>query len=223
MIKRRILFAVVVCLICSTNNNNARAQATDAPNASSSSSENSGDENSFGKRPDGFILGGGLNWGIGTGASSTGSTASRTMNTIELNAAPGWQIGNWAPQLLVAYDFVGQNTKPADVTNTNLRGTGYLIGVGTTYHWTRWDFLAGIEFLGTFTQSEKSADDKVSAFTKPLGFRLGSSYYFKNNWSADALFHYVHYSTNTLGGSNRDISSDRMRFITLALGVSYHL
>jgi hypothetical protein len=215
--KTRFIFIIALaCLIFNAT------PAFAAAETSSTSSGNS-DENNFGKRPDGFVLAGGLNWGLGSAASTGGATQARTVNSVEATALPGWQIGNWAPRLVLNYDFTGQNTDPGTVGNTNLRGTGYLVGLGTTYHWTRWDFQGGLELFGTYTHGEKSSDGRTSSFSKPLGFRLGGSYYFKDHWSADALFHYVQYSSNSLGDTTSDISSDKVRFWVLALGVSYEL
>lgn len=177
----------------------------------------------FKGKEDGFALSAGLNWRYGSAASSTGSTEARSINTLDILAAPGWQMGALAPRLLLSYETTGQNVDPSTVKNTNVRGSGYLIGLGATYLISNINILFGLEGFGTYTQGEKDSNGNTSTFSLPFGARLGGSYFFTQNFSADAIFHYVQYSENKVGDVVTSISTNRMRFITFGIGASYHL
>src|SRR4051812_6270092 len=92
--------------------------------------QESSSENRFGVQ-------GGLLLGLGTMSNNSGNIPSRAMNILALEALPGYRFGNWMPGLYLQYGLVGQSADPATVSNQNLGGAGYLIGIGGTYDWNK--------------------------------------------------------------------------------------
>jgi hypothetical protein len=121
-----------------------------------------------------FGVSAGASWGLGKMKNSTESTASRTMNTFGVLVLPGYKA---LGMLLVGPEFeyrvVGQNTEPSEVSNTNLKGNGYLLGLGAKFYLLNFVFSGGFDFIGKHTQSLKTTSNLESSFSKPIGFRLG--------------------------------------------------
>lgn len=175
-----------------------------------------------------FGVHGGINWGIGKGKNSTGSTQSRTLNTIGIQALPGYKLSTGVtPDFLIGplleYTFVGQNTEPSSVGNSNLRGSGYMIGLGVQTDFGPIVLLGSFDFIGQYSLSENTTAGLETKFKSPIGFRLLAGYPIMPMMTADLMFSMHSYKTNVLGGSDVDISSNKLTRWTVALGVSTRL
>ena len=172
---------------------------------------------------EGFGFSGGADWGLGSMKNSTTSIKSRTMNTFEFHALPGYSFMGFLVGLDMNYRLVGQNTDPATVGGTNLKGNGYLLGLGGEYSLGMLTFSAAIDFIGKHKQGLNTTAGDESSYKKPLGFKLGAGYRIAPMIDVDALISLTSYSTNELAGADVDISSNKVTHLNFALGMSYHM
>jgi hypothetical protein len=176
---------------------------------------------SFALADNGLGVNAGAHWGLGSAANSQKTIPVRTMNTIDLQALPGYHFDNLLVGVLMELRFVGQNTDPATVSNQNLKGTGYLFGLGAMYLWNNWKFLGSLDFLGKHSLGVVDSSGKYSTFKKPRGFHLLVGYKFFERISADLSFSYETYKQNTLGTTDADISDNKLKHWNAGLGATY--
>ena len=119
-----------------------------------------------------FGVDGGINWGLGSVHNSSGSVAGRTVNAIALNAFPNYKYAGIQFGIIGELRFIGQNTDPATVSNSNVKGTSWLMGIGAEYQILLWTFSAGFDFLGNYSLSETTASGSAVSYKKPIGFML---------------------------------------------------
>ncbi len=170
-------------------------------------------ENSFGVR-------GGISWGYGEMENENQTIKTRDMNTIELMALPGYKISSILVGPFLDYRKVGQNTKPEEVNNQNLRGSGYLIGVGSSYSYSMFTFLGAVSFLGQHKLANKDVSGNEVTYKKPLGFHLGAGWAFMKSYSADLTLSSVKYSEDDLNGTTSDVSTNKRSHWNAGLGIS---
>jgi len=169
---------------------------------------------------DGFGVRGGISWGYGEMENETQTIKTRDMNTIEAMALPGYRMGNFLVGAFLDYRRVGQNTKPEEVNNQNLRGGGYLLGVGSSYSYSTFSFLAAVSFVGQHKLSNKDASGQEVTYKKPLGFHLGAGMLFMKSYSADLMLSSVKYSEDELGSTTSDVSANKRAHWNAGLGIS---
>lgn len=76
---------------------------------------------------------GGVHWGLGRLSNKVNSIPERTMNTIDATVYGGWRFGAFLPVVYGEVRLVGQNTEASEVGDTNMKGFGYLLGLGLEY------------------------------------------------------------------------------------------
>jgi hypothetical protein len=193
-------------------------QTTLADEAKDSTDSSTPTENRFGAQ-------GSLSFGLGTGSNNSGSIPSRAMNILSLRALPGYRLGRWMPGLYLDYHFVGQTAEPSSVSNQNLGGAGYLVGLGGTFDWNKFNFLLAVNFYGSYTLSTQAFGGQTSVYSAPLGFVAMANYQVLKNypdWLAGLFVQSTAYSTSTLGGTSVDVSSNKLTLTFYGLNASYH-
>lgn len=168
----------------------------------------------------GFGVRGGLSWGYGEMENENKTIKTRDMNTIEVMALPGYRIADFLVGAFLDYRKVGQNTKPEEVNNQNLRGSGYLLGVGTSYSYSMLTFMGAVSFIGQHKLSNKDATGQEVVYKKPLGFHLGAGWQFMKSYSADLTVSSVKYSEDELNGTVNDVSTNKRSHWNAGLGIS---
>ncbi len=167
-----------------------------------------------------FGIDAGASWGLG--AAHSDSVTSRTINTISINAFPNYQLGDWRFGINGNLGFVGQNTDPVNVANTNVKGTTLLFGVAAEYNlMSAWVFGAGFNFLGKYSLSENNTAGQSVSYKKPIGFFLKAGYYVCPMVSVDASFSYVTYGTSSTNSVDSDLTS-KLKETNYAIGGTYH-
>ena len=92
--------------------------------------------------------------GAGTSGSQT-SIQSRNMLYAEAALRLGVRYEWLAPVVEGTYRYLGQTTDSANVSNTNMAGSGYLLGAGLDFDFTRFSLIAMYDFQGSFTLSKQ--------------------------------------------------------------------
>lgn len=167
----------------------------------------------------------GASWGIGKMSSSASTLQSRSINNLAIHALPGYEfpvIGLLVGPML-EYQFVGQSTEVATVGNTNVKGSGYLAGIGGSYKIAGFFAAVSFDFFGKYTLSRNDIAGREIGFKKPMGFHVIGGYMFMPNISGDINFIWEQYSSTTIAGADTDISSDKFKEWAVRLGASYHL
>ena len=169
-----------------------------------------------------FGVDGGLSWGIGSAKNSTGSITSRTVNAFSINAFPNYSVAGFQLGVLGQYSIIGQNTDPATVSNTNLKGNAWLVGVGAEYQILAWTFSAGFNFLGNYSISANNSAGQSVSYKKPIGFLLKAGYFIIPMVSIDGSFQTTSYGTTTVASTDSDISANKLSETNFAVGGTYH-
>lgn len=172
---------------------------------------------------EGFAANGSLLWGVGSFQNNSGTIQSRTMNTLALNVMPGYRWNNFLFGPMGEFRIVGQMTEPSTVSNTNVKGSGYLIGLGVGYSWNEFDMTAGYDFFGQHSQSNTDALGNAIVNKSPSGIVVQVGYRFMPDISADLRFDMVSYGTDTVGGVDNNVSTNKSKHMNFSLGATYHL
>lgn len=168
----------------------------------------------------GFGVHTGANWGLGSMGDKS-LIADRTVNRGALQVLPGYRVMGVLVGPMAELNLMGQNTEAKDVSNTNLKGTGYMLGLGGQYQFMDFVFAGSVDFLGRHTLSKNTATGQKSYYTSPLGFRLLAGYQFHEMMSADVVYSYHMYDKVNLGGADRVlVGNDRLEVFTFAVGLS---
>jgi hypothetical protein len=110
---------------------NATAGATYIPSSSSSSGTNSpAASGASANSSAGFRMAIGVTAATGSTSNQSGSVASRGVNTLGLSSQLGFKSKYLEPFVYGEYDYAQQATPAAQVSNTNVSGSGYLAGAG---------------------------------------------------------------------------------------------
>ena len=172
----------------------------------------------------------GLSWGIGTMGNGTGGYAasSRTVNTLALRGFANYDLRSLLPSLgfrlsagpLFEFRFVGQNTDPAQADNTNIRGLGYILGLGLGGDWAerRISAIASFDFLGAHWLTNQTPSLQTSELSGLLGFRGVIGYRVKPRVSVDLSYQYgVYHDSNIV----KDLGPDAIHQSAFSIGVRY--
>jgi len=170
----------------------------------------------------GFGVNAGVHWGLGKMYNSTYTIPVRTMNTLDLQALPGVRWGNWLFGVLGEVRFVGQNTDFEQVANQNMRGTGYLLGIGGTYLLGDYKFLASFDLIGKHSLSTQDPNGNDVTYQKPRGLHLQGAYRVWREFYAELALSIESYKTSSLAGSDADISNSKFTHWNAGVGISYN-
>ena len=170
----------------------------------------------------------GAHWGIGRMGSNTNNVIpNRTMNTLSLQALPGYRIQNFLVGPYFEYLIVGQNTDPSDPNNLNLnnqdiKGSGYLLGVGASYDYDKFIFGGAFTFLGNYNLSKQDEAGFYIQYQKPIGIHLQAGYRVYKKITADLKYSMVTYSQDNIANVANDVSTNKRSHWDLALGGTLH-
>ncbi len=162
-----------------------------------------------------------LHVGSGTSANSTASIQKRTMLFTEATADLGYSFGMLAPIAHVSYRYVGQQTDPSSVSDTNMAGTGYIGGAGLSADFGAIRLVASYDLLGSFQLSQKSSGGSVITYTKPTGYHVKLNYAWQGNWEFSATYTREDYKTKKSDSSETDIKDDAVYQTLYGVGLSY--
>jgi len=95
-----------------------------------------------------------------------------------------------------------------------------LLGVAAKYDFGQIFALAGVEFVGAYSQSLADPTGAEIKNQKPLGFVIQSGYKLTPNISADIRVSLVSYSEDSVGGVVNDVSGNKRSQMDFAIGVS---
>jgi len=176
----------------------------------------------------GFSAKGGISWGMGKMKNESGSIKERDTNMLELAAMPGYRFWDVLVAPYLSYRSVGQNTEPSEVNNQNLKGSGYLIGLGSSYTYEMVSFTGAVSFLGQHKLSNKDLSNNEVTYKKPFGIHLGVdlmlSRWFKPldkvDFAANLNYSSVKYKEDQVGTSVADVDKDKRSQTNIALGIS---
>ena len=171
----------------------------------------------------------GVHWGFGRMGTSTNNTIpNRNMNTLSLQALPGYKVQNLLVGPYFEYLIVGQNTDPSDASNLtlhnqNIKGNGYLLGVGASYEWLKFNFGAAFTFIGNYSLSLQDTAGFYAQFQKPIGVNLQAGYRVYKKLTADLKFSTVSYAQDNVANVANDVSTNKRTHWDLALGATLHV
>lgn len=172
-----------------------------------------------------FGIAGGASWGLGSMKGAGGTYPSRTVNTLSLEMLPGYRFNQFLVGADLGVRFVGQNTKVSEAGNTNAKGKGFLGGLGAHFYPSeKWVFGASFYFLGNHNLSHSTSSGQEGAFRDVRGIKLSAGYFpCEMPLSVDLSFRHLSFREQELGSVTRDLSSDSLKHLSFALGLTYHL
>jgi outer membrane protein OmpA-like peptidoglycan-associated protein len=117
--------------------------------------------------------------GIGSMKDSDMNLKSRTMSALSLEALPSYRLGKWLLGPHLDYRWQGQMTNLNSAGGTNLKGHGYLMGLGARHDFTHRFFTqASVDFFGQYDFSKQTSAHEDDKLKTPLGVRVKSGYAF---------------------------------------------
>lgn len=164
----------------------------------------------------------GFDWGFGKMKNSSETIQSRTMNALSFHVLPAYSLGVVSVGPQIEYRIVGQNTAAADVANTNLKGSGYLLGVAAFTKWMDLTVGLGFSFYGQHKLSLADIGGNESTYKKPIGFNLSVGYPVAPSVTADLRASLVSYRESNVGSVVSDVSDNKLTHWNIGLGAAYH-
>lgn len=160
--------------------------------------------------------------GIGTLKSDDMNLKSRTMNALSLEALPSYRLGKWLIGPHLDYRWQGQTTSLSDAGGTNLKGTGWLVGVGARHDFNEKFFMQGaIDLLGAYDLTKDTAANEDDNLKNPLGVRVKTGYAFLEripNLTFDADLQYLRFNTIHIAGQDHSATFNQLM---ISVGVTY--
>lgn len=158
---------------------------------------------------------------VGRLGNSGMSLDDRTLSSISLEALGGYRYDSkWLFGLDLNYRIQQQLTSTSDAGGTNMKGKGWLLGLGVQYRFNElWALQGAVDFLGQYNFDKQTAggeDDHVHA---PLSLRLKGQYFFLPRWTMDASASYIRWSKFHVAGV--DHSETSMQWM-IGAGLTYH-
>lgn len=104
---------------------------------------------------------------------------SRIMNSLSLEMLPSYRLGKWMLGPHLDYRWQGQFSSLASAGGTNLRGHGYLVGLGARADFSdRFFAQASTDFYGQYIFYKQTSSGEDDNLKFPLGIRIKSGYAF---------------------------------------------
>ncbi|MBX3018663.1 MAG: OmpA family protein [Bdellovibrionaceae bacterium] len=160
--------------------------------------------------------------GLGRTESADAGLAARTMNAASVDALVGYRHEAWVFGLHGDLRYQYQMTPLSEVNQTNLRGSGYLLGLGASYRVNKNFYtMAALDLFGLYDFAEPTSTGDRDELQKPLGLRLKAGYFWSEELplSVDADLQWVSFQTFRLAGQNHDWRTTQT-FAAVAL--TYH-
>lgn len=107
------------------------------------------------------------------------SLKSRTMNSLSLEALPSYRLGKWMLGLHLDYRWQSQISSLDSAGGTNLKGQGYLVGLGARSDFSdRFFAQASVDLFGQYIFDKPTLAGEDDRLKSPLGIRIKSGYAF---------------------------------------------
>lgn len=165
-----------------------------------------------------------VNAGIGSMQDSKMDLRARKMTSASLEALPGYHFGAWMIGTHLDIRRQGQITSLHRAGGTNLKGMGYLLGLGVRYDVSNRFFTqTSTDFFGQYYFYRQNSSSKDVRLKSPLGIRIKSGYAFFEeipNLTFDFDLHYLTYK-------KIQISEDEFEAATrqwmISVGLTYQI
>lgn len=171
----------------------------------------------------GYMLSAGADFSLGNMSNKDKTIPGRMMNSLGLDVVTGWMFGHVGPAVYGEYRIVGQMDDPSERSNQNLRGSGYLLGIGAAGTYEKWSFGLFYDFIGVYNLSNSDSNGNAVDYSSPGGFNLMAGYEVYPKLSVNLVFGMVSYSKSALGSTDTDISSNKMTHFWYGLGAMYRI
>jgi len=166
-----------------------------------------------------------LNYGVGSAYDSDGGVVPRTMTTGRASAMPGWALGNFIPALYGEYQMGYQQTPSDNISDSNLKGAGWLVGLGLTYRIQRFEITGVLKGWGSYTQDKKDSKNRESILMRPFGGAVSVEYFVMKIWELNTFvglnFDYTTWNQIEQDGSLTDLYKNPTKTWTTALSASF--
>lgn len=160
--------------------------------------------------------------GIGTLESRDMNLKSRTMSAFSFEALPSYRVGKWLLGPHLDYRHQGQLSSLKDAGGNNLKGVGWLVGLGARHEFNDRLFLQGaIDFLGAYDLTRDTSNGEDDNLKSPLGFRIKTGYAFFEklpNLTFDADFQYLRFNEIHISGAG---TSNTFNQLMASVGITY--
>lgn len=165
-------------------------------------------------------LGGSWEYGQLSGDDAHGHKA-RSMTAWSFEALPGYRLNpKWLVGLDLNYRIQQQQTGISDAGGTNLKGKGWLLGLGAQYRLNpKWALQGAIDFLGNYTFDKQTAAAQDDHLEQPLSLRLKAQYFFREKWTGDISVNCIRWSKFEVTGSSHDEFASQWM---IGAGITYH-
>lgn len=165
----------------------------------------------------------GASYGIATFQNLDMNLPSRTMTALSVEGLVGYRpTRSWTLGADFDYRWMNQLTSLGSAGGTNLRGSGWMAGLGARYRPTeRWALQAAIYFVGKLGFSQPAFSGEETGVSGPLGVRLKGQYFVFRDLplSTDLDLSYVHHRTFRIARTDGPAGSTTL---AAALGLTWH-
>lgn len=117
----------------------------------------------------GLKLGG--NYGIGT-MKDPSAFSTRMVDSLRVFVFPHYTLNPIFFGVFGDYHWTGQTTPVKNVSNTNMGGSGYLIGPGLGFQFLGVTGMGSYEFVGQYKLKKQTVDLKDVIYSKPRSWRI---------------------------------------------------
>lgn len=164
-------------------------------------------------------LGGSFEYGR-LGDSGMG-LSDRSMNSLSLEALPGYRFNSkWLLGVDFNYRLQSQITSLSDTGGTNLKGKGWLFGLGAQYRINEsWVIQAAVDLLGRYNFDQQTAASEDDHLASPLSLRVKGQYFFRECWSVDASANYIRWADFHVAGVDHSEPASQWM---IGAGITYH-
>lgn len=163
-----------------------------------------------------------LTSGMGNTSNDDKSIPSCNLLYGELAWELGYKTSTVAPILHASYRYIGQTTSPDSVNDVNMAGSGYLIGGGLAFEFTRFSFSAVYDALGNYDLEKADSGGAKVSYRKATGYHLSLKYLLSNTWQVVATGSIVKYKEKVAGSTTTDIENNPLQQTLYGFGLGYH-
>lgn len=178
------------------------------------------------EKPSGFWKKRGANLGLSYEYGQLGDSGmelkDRAMTALSVEGLLGYRISSQKLILGVDFNYRIQNQQAALVNTdgTNLKGKGWLVGLGANYRLSQsWALQAAIDLFGEYTFDKQTLTSEDDHLAEPLSLRFKTQYFCGDHWSIDASFNYLRWRNFHVGGQDHDEPAHQGM---AGLGLTYH-
>lgn len=163
----------------------------------------------------------GVSTEVGRLGNSGMDLQDRTLTAFSLEGLAGYRYNSqWLFGLDLNYRIQPQMTSVSDAGGTNLKGKGWLLGLGAQYRINElWAVQGAVDFTGKYEFDKQTAAGQDDHLHAPLTLRLKAQYFFLPRWTADASANYIRWSKFHVSGADHSEASSQWM---VGVGITYH-